>query len=118
MRDLDINIDMMNLIGYMNRLAERTKYGYVPEDLRHDLPRSSKAIIYDRSENLDKDPDDIRKYKIIPHPAFLINGEKVLFVVEYDDDLKPMICLYIGEGFEEPRYIIEDGYWYLFMLGE
>ena len=91
MRDLDINIDMMNLIGYMNRLAERTKYGYVPEDLRHDLPRSSKAIIYDRSENLDKDPDDIRKYKIIPHPAFLINGEKVLFVVEYDDDLKPMI---------------------------
>ncbi len=117
MRDMNINMDMMDLIGYMNYLAEKTKYGYVPKDLICDIPGPSEFVIFDRSENLDKDPDDVKKYRILPHLDFLINGEKVFFVVEYCDGLKPMICVYIGEEFEDPRFVIENGYWHSSMLG-
>ena len=124
MKNLDINMETMNLIGYMNRLAEKSKHGYIPEDMRSNVPKSSKFVVFDRSKNLNTDPyDTSKKYRISSHPAFLINGEKVLFAVEYDeaddgDDYNPCICVYIGETYDEPHFIIQNGSWHLFMFGE
>lgn len=118
MRDLDINMDMMDLIGYMNRVAEKTRHGYIPKDVAYSTPGFMGYVMFDNSHNLSYDPDGLTGiYKMFPQPSFLINGEEVLFTVEYDlGSVKydPCVFVYIGdyERDKEPSFIIDGGSWY------